>query len=295
MTDIDSDANGRPGPEAPDRPRRAVAAAFGGLVAAAVGGPEGATAGAVAAVAIEPLIDRVWQEVSSDGKRRGMRVIERAIDLSDCDITTFEQAAIATEQTRLLTGSAISAATRSAYAPKIEALARALASGLANEAARVDDEQLFVAALTDLEAPHVRLLDLLVHYGPEWGSLGSPTTTAELLGTEEPTAWRIAHIIEVRPQLEPVLPGLLGTLQRHGLANVDNDLATAFRNYGREVDRATRAIARGGRHEASPSPLTPSMRVNLNMAEITPEITWQATTHGAALLSYLTDTPAERL
>ncbi|WP_309649727.1 hypothetical protein, partial [Nocardioides sp.] len=87
-------------------PQRAVAAGLGGLAGAAVGGPVGAVVGAAGGVALEPLIDRVWAEVSNDGRRRGVYVVETAAQIAGNEPERFAVRMGATEESRLLAGSA---------------------------------------------------------------------------------------------------------------------------------------------------------------------------------------------
>jgi hypothetical protein len=162
--------------EEPRLGTKAVAATVGGLMGLAVGGPGGAVlgtmVGSAGTVVLEPLLDKVWSEVHADVRRRASRVVELASSAAEEPVEVFAERMTATEQTRLLSGSVLSAATRTVYGAKIEALARVLAAGLADDCARIDEEQLFVAALADIEAPHVIVLDLLVHNQVQsgWGA-----------------------------------------------------------------------------------------------------------------------------
>lgn len=74
------------------------------------------------------------------------------------------------ERTRLQAGIAISAATRTGWPAKVRALGRALASGLlAEDDAQIDSEMLILAAMADIEAPHLSLLELLAdRVPPRW-------------------------------------------------------------------------------------------------------------------------------
>jgi hypothetical protein len=143
---------------------------------------------------------------------------------------------MSSERSRLLTGTVLSAATCTAWSPKVRALGRALAGGLmATDDARIDTEPLIVAALADIEFPQASLLELLVCH---W-----PATTTECLAAEPFTVhpratgtpwaagqriWRPGDIGLVRPTLCPVLPSLLGTLRRHGLAAQSDNPGDAF-------------------------------------------------------------------
>ncbi|MGY2079955.1 hypothetical protein [Modestobacter sp. SYSU DS0657] len=67
-------------------------------------------------------------------------------------------------QSAQLLAEALFAAARTVNEQKIRALARALANGLRDDVARPDEEQLVVAALGEVEAPHIKVL---THLGPE--------------------------------------------------------------------------------------------------------------------------------
>lgn len=229
-------AGGRPG-------SRAVAGAVGGVLGTAVGGPVGAAFGAVAAVALEPLVEGVWAEIQAEGRRRALAVVEQAAETAQVSSVEFVERMNAGEHTRLLSASAMSAATRTVYGPKIRALGRVLAAGLENDCARIDDEQLLMAALADMEAPHAILLELLVKYRPQQG-LGQPVR-AEPSEPDRIGHWTTDRIAHVRPALKPVLPGLLGTLQRHGLAETDSNMAKALEKYGKAVQDQARNDSSG--------------------------------------------------
>lgn len=274
-------------------PQRAVAAGVGGLAGAAVGGPVGAVVGAAGGVALEPLIERMWAEVSADGRRRGVYVVETAARIAGDDPEGFAVKMGATEESRLLAGTAISAATRTTYQPKLLALARVLAAGVENEAPQVDEEQLFIAALADLEAPHVLLLDVLARYVPRLQRSESGVALVAEPSSGSATrrpAWNTSQLTAARPQLESVLPGLLGTLQRHGLCAPSDSLAKAFEAYGKEVAREERTQSRRRQDAVLPVSKAPS-KIKLN--KLAPEVSWSATEHGVRLLRYLADEEPE--
>ena len=80
-----------------------------------------------------------------------------------------ERLILASDQSRLQAGIALSAATRTAWPPKVIALGRALAAGLvAADEARILTEPFIMAALADVEAPPL-MNDL---FGPPF--IGSP-------------------------------------------------------------------------------------------------------------------------
>ena len=67
----------------------------------------------------------------------------------------------------MLTGFALSAATRTAWEDKLRTLGRSLASGLlAKDNAKIDSEQMIIAAITDIEGPQLAMLELMVAWRP---------------------------------------------------------------------------------------------------------------------------------
>ena len=187
------------------------------------------------------------------------------------------------ECTRLLGGSAISAATRTAYDAKVRALGRALACGLADDQARIDEEQLIIAAIADMEAPHVSLLHLLVTRTPSRDASGivgavyeAPTFT--LPGTPDSRAWRADYIASVRPTLGPVLPALLGTLERHGLVKENDVVGDALKRAANKAPRIAGKYAAGRR---DPAALTAS-----SLGDMVQPTSWSPTGFGERVLEY---------
>jgi hypothetical protein len=75
----------------------------------------------------------------------------------------------ASRRTELLTGLALDAAWQTAWEDKVRTLGRSLASGLlADDNATIGIEQLIIAAIADIEGPHLAMLDLLVAWPLSW-------------------------------------------------------------------------------------------------------------------------------
>lgn len=150
-----------------DRHQRAAAAGAGAAVGAIIAGPAGAVVGAALGPLIEPFAVKVWEEVSADGRRRGADVLATACEASQRPIEEILELIDTSDRMRLLAGIAMSAATRTAWQAKVRTLGQSLASGLlAKDDAQIDTEQLIIAAIADIEGPHLSLLDLLVSYQP---------------------------------------------------------------------------------------------------------------------------------
>jgi hypothetical protein len=112
---------------------------------------------------------------------------------------------------------------------------------MAADDAPIDTAPLVLAALADIEMPQASLLELLVCH---W-----PYTTTEGLVAETFTAragapwavgqriWLPGDIIAARPSLRPVLPSLLGTLHRHGLAALSDNPGDPFGRTGHAMQQ----------------------------------------------------------
>jgi hypothetical protein len=230
-----------------ERRRRAVAAASGAFLGAVVAGPAGVILGAGLGPLLEPLIQGVWTELAEAVKRRHLRMLESTVE-AGVPVDELGKRINASERTQLLTGSALSAAGRTAWEDKVRTLGRSLASGLlAEDDATIDTEQMIIAALADIEAPQLAMLELLVAYRPGRhtaeplvsGPLDLPKDSHHLPYSKNwGVAWRDwsrGQIEHARPKLAPLTPALLGTLQRNGLA-VQND------NADETVERLRKAV-----------------------------------------------------
>lgn len=221
----------------PDRAGPKIAA---GLVAATAGirlGPEVALGLGAAGPLFESLAERAWEELRPDARRRTAQVLSTAGETAGCDAEQLGERISASETSRLQAGLAMDAAARTAWPPQVKALGRVLAAGLlASDEAEVNLQQQALAAMTDLDRLHLILLELLVRFEPDarpgTGIEAVPHTVPSYqplyLGGEGPgnplewtvgrRKWTARDICAVRPQLQPVLAGVAGTLVRHGLA-----------------------------------------------------------------------------
>jgi hypothetical protein len=235
-----------------ERHAQALAAGLG-AVAGLPFGPAGAIVGAALGPLLVPVAEEIFREVGMDGRRRSGEALAATCEASGLSAKETTRRALSNEKSRLLSATAIVAATHTAWEDKVRTLGRSLASGLlAADDAEVDSEQLIMAAIADMEAPHLALLDLLVDWQPPWvGGAANPTR----LGIREDSqsqpaehSWNVGqrkwyvHVIQTyRPRLTPVFAGLVGTLQRHGLAiyesNVDNSFSLRLQSYDPEMKR----------------------------------------------------------
>lgn len=218
--------------ERQSRHQQAAAAADGARVGAILGGPAGSMIGAALGPLLVPFAEKVWSEVAADGRMRSAEALASACEGLDREPEELATLIDASDETRLLAGIAMSAASRTAWPAKVRTLGRSLAAGLlVADNAQIDLEQLILAAVADIEAPHLSLLELLVCREPKYTPTGvvaepcrlasypvdpadPPGTRTWFVGRRFWMPWEIATI---RPWLLPVLTSLSGTLHRHGL------------------------------------------------------------------------------
>jgi hypothetical protein len=281
---------GRDDDERRDRHQRAAAAAAGALLGGVVAGPLGAAVGAGLGPLLEPLVSGLWAEISEKARQRQTDVLFWAIR-NGVPIEEMEERINASERTQLLTGFALSAAARTAWEDKLRTLGRSLASGLlADDDATIDTEQMIIAAITDIEGPQLAMLELLVRWEPGrqvggppiYGPLDIPAYSFsrsydgswQVHGRQ----WDIRQIAFARPNLAPITPSLLGTLQRHGLVVQNNNTSEAIERYQSELEKAIgQQYARDGR--AGGFRPTGVPRVN-RAGDLAPEPTWSPTELG---------------
>lgn len=213
-----------PAEQPPDEP-----AAAGAILGTVFAGPVGGAVGAGLGPKLRRLVRGVWAELSKSARQRQTDVLFWAIR-AGVPVDEMEARINASKRTELLTGIALDAACQTAWEDKVRTLGRSLASGLlADDNPRIDTEQMIIAAIADIESPHLAMLELLVARRPA-RNVAEPLISGPLKLPEEShwrpyddnwdVAWRewprglIAH---ARPNLAPIAPTLLGTLQRHGL------------------------------------------------------------------------------
>lgn len=143
----------------------AAAAAAGALIGS-IAGPGGSVAGAWLGPKLKRWVSGVWAELSESARERQADVLFWAIR-EGVPVDEMEARIKASKQTELLTGLALDAASRTAWEDKVRTLGRSLAEGLLSEDnAKIDTEQMIIAAIADIEAPQLAMLDLLVAWRP---------------------------------------------------------------------------------------------------------------------------------
>jgi hypothetical protein len=273
-----------------DRNERAAAAALGAALGGIIAGPVGAIVGAGLGPLLEPLVKGAWAELSESARQRQTDVLFWAIH-SGIPINEMKERINASKHTQLLTGFALSAASRTAWEDKVRTLGRSLASGLlAEDNTKIDVEQMIIAAITDIEGPQLAMLELLVARRPG-RNVAEPLVSGPLdLPGESHSRnadgswhvvwreWSREEITHARPNLAPLAPSLLGTLQRHGLVVQNDKTGEAIEKYAQAFERKLgEQYRREGRAGAFRPSSVPSV---LNPAGLAPEPTWSPTELG---------------
>ena len=142
------------------------AAAAAGAVLGSIAGPGGAIAGVWLGPKLKRWVRGVWAELSESARQRQTDVLFWAIR-EGVPVDEMEARIKASKRTELLTGLALDAAWQTAWDDKLHTLGRSLASGLlAEDDPTIDTEQMIIAAIADIEGPHLAMLELLVRWAP---------------------------------------------------------------------------------------------------------------------------------
>lgn len=230
---------------------------------------------------LEPLVRGAWAELSESARQRQIDVLASAIH-AGISVEEMQERINATERTKLLTGFALCAATQTAWEDKVRTLGRSLATGLlAHDDAEIDTEQMLIGAIADIEGPQLAMLELLVNWYPSQtaleasiiGLISGPLDLPKQShkdGRGWDVTWRewpYPLIAYARPNLLPIAPSLLGTLQRHGLV-VQNDYADE------EIERFQIEQFLEALEDVAGVKLTPGQRSGLYRFKGQPRVTW---------------------
>jgi hypothetical protein len=156
---------------------------------------------AIGAVAVgsTPIFEAIATfAVKQLGQRRIEHAAETLLDAAEAadePLADFIDKAVADDRRHELFARALIIAQDTAWRNKRRALGRALAAGVMEDEARIDEELLFVRAVDDVDEIHIRLLGRVAD--------GSRLT--------------VGDIARADPGLEDAMLVLLGQLQSHGL------------------------------------------------------------------------------
>ncbi|MEW2330041.1 hypothetical protein AB0880_19775 [Micromonospora chersina] len=168
-------------------------------------GAAGGVAGAFAKEA-SSFVGRLF----ADRRRRATSMVEHASEAAgQPDVDEFLTKLLGDEHHRELLYRSIQAAAQSTSEAKIKTLASALASGsMSGDPAVVDESLVVVDTLAQLEAPHIRLLELLTT---------EPADPAAASYGFRPWPWRQHQLIEADPGLSNAFDALLARLTSLGM------------------------------------------------------------------------------
>ena len=194
-------------------------------------------------------------------------------------------------RSRFLTEAAIQAAADTFWPPGVRALGRALVAGLdQTDAAEIDIPKMVLPAMTEMVAPHLRLLELMVMW--RWDDSLIQTGYRGAVRIDAPETEHFAHIKSAwtawqmktaAPSLEPILGSLIGTLERHGLIDRNDLTAEALTKFSeasrRESDRRN-SVNWDKRQQRLP------VIGSFEAERIVPKPSWSPTTLGEQVLGY---------
>ena len=216
--------------------------ALGNIVGAAAGaaagmawiGPVGGVIGAAVPPYILAVLDTFGAKRLATRRENAARVLIGAAEELGTSVNGVLESANTPERERLAE-IAVAAGANTDMLEKIAALGKTLARGLrAEDPAVFDEARLILAALADIEAPHLWLLDM-------FGIARNQGMPESEDGQFTYSAWRFANysrgeIERAFPQYRIALDGLLTDLLRHGLvAETPVDIKQAFDQFARDA------------------------------------------------------------
>jgi hypothetical protein len=190
--------------EKADSPSMAVQA-VGATFAAFLAAPTGPLAPFVAAAAT-PLTTQLAQRITCEWSRKSHVVEESALESSGLDQDDLADVLTGDPDMIALTQKVLQAAAASGNEQKLRGLGGLLGRAAA-QGDRLDETQILIAAVADLKAPQVLVLDVLARPAP-----GQQTVPDRVVG------WTPAAL-KAQVNLDPeFVLACLNTLTRHGLA-----------------------------------------------------------------------------
>jgi len=172
-------------------------------------------AGALIAGAIKPVVELVAIR-EGRGLRNAEYLATAAMEATGLSAEEFTAWASAEEGRTMLFTSALQAGFNTMAENKVAALAKVLRNNLGDDH-KLDLAIVIVAALEDLEAPHVQVLHAMVNDEPV-------RLTSEQFAEG---AWPLSGLRVKFPSFAPGLPPIMAGLERHGIVNGGGLAATA--------------------------------------------------------------------
>lgn len=202
------------------------AAAAGALLGAVLAGAPGAVVGGVSSAALEHTFRWAGERWRWRSEQNGVQVLADACAESGLTPAEIESRIEGDPKRLQLTAMALSAGMMTTDDDKLHALARSLAAGVGDDA-HVDPEMLAIAALTDMEAPHIKVLR----------HLAAEARRDPLSERVWHRSWSAIALRRELPEVAVVLAPVLATLQRHALIEELSDLADALDKRDKERER----------------------------------------------------------
>jgi hypothetical protein len=156
----------------------------------------------------EMVLNRLFGLIGRRRKRHVAETLAVAAEERSETVEELLEAALANDDNHELFMRAATVAQDAAMKEKRLALGRALAAGLDGDEAAINDELLFVRAVADLDAPHIRLLRRMSE---------TREGTGQMAGHSLTDGWTVDNLTPELPTLAQHLPSLLATLEQHGL------------------------------------------------------------------------------
>lgn len=160
-------------------------------------------------VSVTPFASYIASAIGRIGRSRedkAAETLEYAVDASGERPEEFIDHATADDRRIELLTRTLVIAQDTALRQKRRALGRALAAGVTGDDAQIDDELLFIRAVSDLDAPHIKMLDKMAD--------GPPLQPNFPLGY-----WDTRTIPAQMPEFGDSWPALLSALELHGLTS----------------------------------------------------------------------------
>ena len=266
------------------------------VVLTGVGDRIGGPAGGMLAAGLIPygadFFGKVMAEFGKDTGRRASDMMTSAQETLGCEPDELSDLATKSERARLLTTTATLGAARTIWPGKVQALGRALAAGLiAEDDDKINLTDMALAAMAEMERPHVTLLELLVCFVPDPTDVNSnPLPYERFFDDDVPwvvgdRAWSSRQIIVARPQIAPAFLGIIQTVTRNAVV-VERDTTTdAFGQFSRSAVAFLRRLADRQQRGLPALPDGPGV----------PRVTrrWSPTEFGEQVINYYREAGAE--
>jgi hypothetical protein len=208
------------------------------------------------------MAQRSWEEIAELRRENVGSLLGQASARSGVNPDALHSLAMSTPEGASLFADALQASAETLDRRKVAGLAKALANGLLNDQAEVDENLLIVRALADLESPHVRLLGSL-----SGGRRGRTLNASDL--------------------------AIVAVLERNGLASDDahERAIRASEEQATEVNKALAEIAKAFDGKRAKVPTKLKSPAGTSSTRVRPR--WRRTTFGAVCLQHLHDAATE--